>query len=105
MIGIFSPLYFLVRALTGSKKQRSSYMEAGYDHKKAGNYALAEQAYTRAIETGTDTWVAYFYRGECRMAAGNTEGAMADFEKAVEINPRYSQKAKQALEKVKVTLK
>ena len=105
MIGIFSPLYFLVRSLTGgSQKQTDSLMEKAYDHKKTGNFRLAAETYTKAIETGTNTWVAYFYRGECRMLSGDAAGAIADFEKAIEISPRYSQKAKEALEKAKAVM-
>lgn len=102
MIGIFSPLYFLVRSLRGGHKNGpGSFMEQGYDHKKAGSFSKAEQAYTHAIESGTSTWVAYFYRGECRLGQKNYCGAIADFEKAIEINPKYSVKAKEALERAR----
>lgn len=106
MIGIFSPLYFLVRSLRGGHRNVSeSFMEKGYDHKKSGDYMRAELAYTHAIESGTNTWVAYFYRGECRLSQSNYPGAIADFEKAIEINPKYSAKAKEALEQARRAIK
>lgn len=103
MFGFFSPLYFLVRALT-SKKREDSLMEQAYDCRKKGDLGKAITLYTQAIETGTNTWVVYFYRGECKLAASDMPGAIADFEKAIEVNPKYSGKAKQALEAARRTL-
>jgi tetratricopeptide (TPR) repeat protein len=101
MIGIFSPLYFFVRALTGTDKKGDGIMEKAYDQKKIGNYGQAVELYSKAIEEGNNTWVVYFYRGDCKMLAGDKQGAIADFEKAMEINPKYSAKAREALRKLK----
>ena len=97
MFGLFSPIYFLVRALTKGKDE-DTMMEKAYDCRKRGDYGMAITIYTRAIDTGTNSWVVFFYRGECKEAAGDVHGAIADYEKSIEINPKYSGKAKKALE-------
>jgi tetratricopeptide (TPR) repeat protein len=104
MFGLFSPIYFLVRALTG-RKSEDSLMERAYDLRKKGDFGRAIEIYSKAIETGTSTWVVYFYRGQCRQSAGDLQGAIADYQKAVEINPKYSDKAKKALAEARAALK
>jgi tetratricopeptide (TPR) repeat protein len=99
---MFTPLYLLSRSLSGGKP---TLMEKAYDFKKGGDHATAIELYTQAIEGGENTWVAHFYRGECLLAVGNTDAAIADFEKAIGLNPKYSGKAKEALNRVKAIKK
>lgn len=94
---MFSPLYFLARSL-GKKKREDGLMEQAYDMRQRGDYGKAVTLYTHAIESGINTWVVYFYRGECKLDAGDVQGAIADFEEALKVNPKYSGKAKLALE-------
>lgn len=80
-------------------------MERAYKARRMGENKTAIELYDQAIDEGRETWVAYFYRGECKLDAGDTEGAVADFRKATEIDAKHSKQAKAALEKALVLLK
>ena len=99
-MGLFSAIYNLASSLRKGKGT-DNVMEAAYAEKGKGNFEKAIALYTKVIEEGTKNWVVYFYRGECRKMAGDKTGAIADYEKAIETNKKYSGKAKQALDELK----
>ena len=53
----------------------------------SGDPQRAAKVLDRAIEENPWLWQAYQYRGELRLAEGNPEKAIEDFEKAIEIAP------------------
>ncbi|MBN1296109.1 tetratricopeptide repeat protein [bacterium] len=56
----------------------------GKRNQQAGDYRLAEQAYIRSIERDDQYAETWFRLGECRFAQGDTTGARAAFEAALE---------------------
>ena len=53
-------------------------------------YKKAEETLTQAIKYDKNNYEAYYYRGCARVNAMNYDGAIADFEKAVELKPDYA---------------
>ncbi len=53
----------------------------------AGKYQDAIQTITQAIEKGVETEFVYYYRGLAYYGMGDTPNAVADFNKALSINP------------------
>ena len=53
-------------------------------------YKKAEETLTQAIKYDKSNYEAYYYRGCARVNAMNYDGAIADFEKAVELKPDYA---------------
>jgi tetratricopeptide (TPR) repeat protein len=54
----------------------------------AGKYQDAIQTITQAIEKGVETEFVYYYRGLAYYGMGDTPNAVADFNKALSINPK-----------------
>lgn len=97
----FSALYNLVRTLGKNHDLPDILMDQAYGARQKGDFGRAIECYTKAIEAGRNTWIAWFYRGECKEQAGDIQGAMADYEQAITISPKYSGQAKKALERLK----
>ena len=53
-------------------------------------YEEAEETLTKAIKYDKHNYEAYYYRGCARVNAQKYDGAIADFEKAVELKPDYA---------------
>ena len=53
-------------------------------------YKKAEETLTQAIKYDKNNFEAYYYRGCAKVNAMNYDGAIADFEKAVELKPDYA---------------
>ena len=74
-----------------------NYFDRGIDYENAGNFQMAIDAYTAAINLVEDSW-AYSYRGQVKEKTGDHEGALADYSRAIELNPcngdYYSDRAK-----------
>ena len=104
-MGLLSALYNLGETLSKNTTTPDIYMERAYKERKTGDNKTAIELYDQAISAGRETWVAYFYRGECKLDTGDTKGAIADFTRATEIDPKHSKQAKAALEKAQAILK
>src|SRR6185503_3146387 len=57
----------------------------GDDAKDGKDYAAAVTAYTAAIEADGTSWKAYNNRGLCYVELNQTDKALADFDKAIEL--------------------
>lgn len=62
------------------------YLAAAYA--KSGQYAQAEQTYNAILDLRQNQTDAYFLRGNVRMSLENFEGAKADFDRAVSMEPQ-----------------
>lgn len=69
-------------------------LEAGIASHKSGDYDKAIQLYTKAIESGElsqeNQVIAYNNRGLIWMLKENNDRAIADYTKAIELNPNYA---------------
>jgi tetratricopeptide (TPR) repeat protein len=70
----------------------------GDTHFKAGEYEKAIEAYTRYLD-GKQDKDAYYNRGRAYEELGDLQNAKADFDKAIELDPRHLQALK-ALAKI-----
>lgn len=61
------------------------YLAAAYT--KSGLYSMAEETYNAILALRKNEVDAYFLRGNVRISLGNFEGAKADFDKAISMEP------------------
>jgi len=70
-------------------------IKAGNAAARAGDFARAVQAYTRAIDSGKldpyNLAVAFNNRGSAKDDMGDSDGAIEDFKLALKVNPRYAE--------------
>ena len=62
------------------------YLAAAYT--KSMEYTKAEEIYSEVLQLRPDEENAYFLRGNARMHLGNYDGAIGDFEKVIEMDPK-----------------
>ena len=73
----------------GSRSQSAaSYVERGNDWLKKGNFESAISDYSLAIAFDGSSPQAFYNRGLARERSGDRDGALRDFEKALQLNPR-----------------
>jgi O-Antigen ligase len=65
----------------------SPYLQLGLIAERRGEYELAVERLTQAIEREEGNWELYALRSRVEAAAGDDAGALADLEKARELNP------------------
>ena len=65
----------------------SPYIQLGLIAERRGEYELAVERLTQAIEREEGNWELYALRSRVEAAAGDEAGALADLEKARELNP------------------
>lgn len=58
-------------------------------HERAERYEQAEAAYTRAIEAGAASYEIFNRRGMARFRLADIDGSIEDFDRAIEMEPRY----------------
>jgi serine/threonine protein kinase len=66
-------------------------IEKGRMQMAAGNFGIAVNLLTAAVNMTPDDFNAYFYRGSAYLGAGNPKQAQVDFEKVVQLRPDYAQ--------------
>lgn len=75
-----------------------NHFSVGQKHYDAAEYKQAEEAYTRAIESGHRTSATYYNRGLARRNLGKLDAAAGDFSSYIRLNPEkydgYMQRAK-----------
>lgn len=69
----------------------SPYVQLGLLAELQGEYAVAEERLTQAIEHEDRNWQLYYLRSRVRGEAGDGAGARADLEQARKLNPRASE--------------
>ena len=85
----------------------SSHLYLGVIRFKQREFAQAEQELTKAIQLQADSADAYFYRGQVQLESGNSQAAVPQFEKAIQLYgsaSKVSQPAHTALAKALDTL-
>ena len=63
----------------------------GYEHYEEGDYDLAIEAFSTAVQEKPDYLTAYFYRGHAHLQQENIELAFADFSQVIELDPDYAE--------------
>ena len=66
-----------------------AYLNLGAAYVESGQLALAEQAFSRAIELKADYAAAYYGLGLVYQRQGKLDRALAEFQRALAFNPRY----------------
>jgi tetratricopeptide (TPR) repeat protein len=80
---------FLITSCSSSEElDRHLYEAQGYDFD--GNYKQAVVAWSAAISIDPKNEYAYMRRGKSKISLGDSNGAMADFNKSVVINTKYA---------------
>jgi len=82
---IFLSLSFL---LLVTSRAFCDYLEDGNAMFAKGDYDGAIVNFTKAIEQDQNNYIAYVFRGYIRQNKGNLADASADYNKAIEINPK-----------------
>jgi tetratricopeptide (TPR) repeat protein len=65
--------------------------EEGVNELHAGNLAEAIILFTQEIEENPQNADAYFFRGKAFRQIGNTQAALNDFHRTLELNPNHNQ--------------
>ena len=87
---LFSTLLITLVSCHDPAKSRI-YMDEGFKLMMVyGQYEKAEAALDKAIKYDKNNFEAYYYRGCAKVNATKYKEAIADFEKAVELNPGYA---------------
>jgi len=68
-----------------------NYFEKAMNELHAGNLAEAIELFTQEVEENPQNAEAYFYRGKTFMQKGDTQLALNDFYKTLELNPNHNQ--------------
>jgi tetratricopeptide (TPR) repeat protein len=68
-------------------RNAESYLDEGNVYFNVGQYALAIERYTRAIELDDTLTAAHYNRANARTRAGEFDGALADYDRALELAP------------------
>lgn len=85
--------FFAFFALTGCQNPAKSrlYTEEGEKQLlRYSDYEKAEETLTKAIQYDKNNFEAYYYRGCAKVNALNYQGAIEDFQKAIELKPDYA---------------
>lgn len=69
------------------RRNAESYLDEGNVYFNVGQYGLAIERYTQAIELDRGLTAAYYNRANARTRAGEFEGALQDYDRALELQP------------------
>ena len=75
---VFLVLVLFLIAVTGCVTDSLSYIRTADGLRMAQKWSEAADAYTKAIETGEDARIAYYWRAECFYRMDDKEKAIAD---------------------------
>lgn len=82
------------KALQLAPDDAESYNNRGYTYRRLGNYRLAIEDFDKAIRLygeSPDAFLPYFNRGVARCLEGCSDLALADYNKAIQLNPNYAE--------------
>ena len=68
-------------------RDAESYLDEGNVYFNVGQYSLAVERYSRAIELDETLTAAYYNRANARTRAGEFDGALADYDRALNLAP------------------
>ncbi len=68
-------------------RNAESYLDEGNVYFNVGQYALAVERYSRAIELDSELIAAYYNRANARTRAGEFEAALSDYDHALDLQP------------------
>ncbi len=85
---IFVMAFLIAFTFTGCTPGTGEHMKNGVAKCEKKDHKGAIADYTLAVEADPALDSAYFYRGRCRQHLGEYKGAIQDFEKAAELNPK-----------------
>jgi tetratricopeptide (TPR) repeat protein len=74
---------------TSAKWESLPLLGVGYVHYKKGDYVRAWSYYESAVKKSPGNPEGYWRRGQLRAAKKESEGALADFDKALELDPEF----------------
>ena len=70
------------------KRTAESFLDEGNVYFNVGQYGLAVERYTQAIEMDGDLTAAFYNRANAHTRSGDFERALADYDRALELQPR-----------------
>ena len=84
--------FLLIPGCAGSSSEDpNAYFNQGLANAEAGDFGLAIENYTKAIELDPDLAEAYNDRGLAKANLGDLEQALVDFDQAIELDPDYAE--------------
>ena len=69
------------------RRTAESYLDEGNVYFNVGQYGLAIERYTQAIELDRELTAAFYNRANARTRSGDFEGALSDYDRALELQP------------------
>src|SRR4029079_13955943 len=69
------------------RRNAESYLDEGNVYFNVGQYGLAVERYTQAIELDPELVAAYYNRANARTRAGEFEAALGDYDMALRLQP------------------
>lgn len=69
------------------RRTAESYLDEGNVYFNVGQYGLAIERYTQAIELDGDLTAAFYNRGNARTRSGDLDNALLDYDRALELQP------------------
>lgn len=69
------------------RRTAESYLDEGNVYFNVGQYGLAIERYTQAIEMDRDLTAAYYNRANARTRSGDLDNALLDYDRALELQP------------------
>ena len=91
--GIFTLLFFFstsAKTQQGDLKNAEIHKQSGLTYFSKGQYELAIEEFSRAIEINHKYAVVFLERGKAFSKKGDFDRAIGDCDKAIELNPKYS---------------
>ena len=69
------------------RRSAESYLDEGNVYFNVGQYALAIERYTQALQLDANLTAAYYNRANARTRSGDFDGALGDYNRALELQP------------------
>ncbi len=69
------------------RRTAESYLDEGNVYFNVGQYGLAIERYTQAVELDSNLTAAFYNRANARTRSGDFDGALADYDRALELQP------------------
>ena len=73
-----------------AQKTAAEYFEEGVNKSKSGDFVAALQAFNLAITMSPENAPSYYNRAMAKANLKDHRGAILDFDRSIELNPKYS---------------